>query len=79
MHSLKAEIPAGRKESIYNAACEVLPAIAYGDAAGLSYQLKESRLNTYASDMAELLNCRRRRIIRFFREARAARSAMIRS
>lgn len=35
MHSLKAEIPAGREESIYNAACEVLPAIAYGDAAGL--------------------------------------------
>lgn len=35
MHSLKAEIPASRKENIYNAACEVLPAIAYGDAAGL--------------------------------------------
>ena len=35
MRSLKAEIPASRKENIYNAACEVLPAIAYGDAAGL--------------------------------------------
>ena len=35
MHSLKAEISASRRESIYNAACEVLPAIAYGDAAGL--------------------------------------------
>ena len=40
MHSLKAEIPAGRKESIYNAACEVLPAIAYGDAAGLPVEGK---------------------------------------
>lgn len=35
MRSLKAKTPASRKESIYNAACEVLPAIAYGDAAGL--------------------------------------------
>ena len=35
MRSLKAEIPASRKENIYNAACGVLPAIAYGDAAGL--------------------------------------------
>lgn len=40
MHSLKAEIPAGRKESIYNAACEILPAIAYGDAAGLPVEGK---------------------------------------
>jgi ADP-ribosylation/crystallin J1 len=35
MHSLKAKILASREKSIYNAACEVLPAIAYGDAAGL--------------------------------------------
>lgn len=42
MHSLKAEIPAGRKESIYNAACEVLPAIAYGDAAGLPVEGKSA-------------------------------------
>lgn len=40
MHSLKAEIPAGREESIYNAACEVLPAIACGDAAGLPVEGK---------------------------------------
>ena len=40
MHSLKAKIPASRKESIYNAACEVLPAIAYGDAAGLPVEGK---------------------------------------
>lgn len=40
MHSLKAEIPASREESIYNAACEVLPAIAYGDAAGLPVEGK---------------------------------------
>ena len=40
MHSLKAEIPAGRKENIYNAACEVLPVIAYGDAAGLPVEGK---------------------------------------
>ncbi len=40
MHSLKAEIPASRKENIYNAACEVLPAIAYGDAAGLPVEGK---------------------------------------
>lgn len=42
MRSLKAEIPAGRKESIYNAACEVLPAIAYGDAAGLPVEGKSA-------------------------------------
>ena len=40
MRSLKAKIPASRKESIYNAACEVLPAIAYGDAAGLPVEGK---------------------------------------
>ena len=40
MHSLKAKIPASREESIYNAACEVLPAIAYGDAAGLPVEGK---------------------------------------
>ena len=40
MHSLKAKIPAGRKEIIYSAACEVLPAIAYGDAAGLPVEGK---------------------------------------
>ena len=40
MHSLKTEIPASRKENIYNAACEVLPAIAYGDAAGLPVEGK---------------------------------------
>ena len=42
MHSLKAEIPAGRKENIYNAACEVLPVIAYGDAAGLPVEGKSA-------------------------------------
>ena len=40
MHSLKAKTPASRKESIYNAACKVLPAIAYGDAAGLPVEGK---------------------------------------
>ena len=40
MRSLKAKIPASCKESIYNAACEVLPAIAYGDAAGLPVEGK---------------------------------------
>lgn len=40
MRSLKAKIPASRKESIYNVACEVLPAIAYGDAAGLPVEGK---------------------------------------
>ena len=40
MHSLKAKIPASREESIYNAACEVLPAIAYGDAACLPVEGK---------------------------------------
>ena len=42
MHSLKAKIPASREESIYNAACEVLPAIAYGDAAGLPVEGKSA-------------------------------------
>ena len=40
MRSLKAKTPASRKESIYNVACEVLPAIAYGDAAGLPVEGK---------------------------------------
>ena len=35
MHSLKAEISASRRENIHGAAREILPAIAYGDAAGL--------------------------------------------
>lgn len=42
MHSLKAKTPASREESIYNAACEVLPAIAYGDAAGLPVEGKSA-------------------------------------
>lgn len=40
MRSLKAKTPASRKEIIYSAACEVLPAIAYGDAAGLPVEGK---------------------------------------
>ena len=44
MHSLKAKIPASRKESIYNAACKVLPAIAYGDAAGLPVEVQQHML-----------------------------------